>query len=211
MSDDSSSSEDEEPEVVTRVEWHARPPLRVREFDEPPADIVYSETETKTCSTKRECIKIIQEIQNYQMDVRGLPDIQYNFLVGGDGNVYEGRGWNYIGQVSPQQHSLPPEVKDKVIEVGFIGDFSEKAPPKHMVKVASGLLMAGVNSNKLILREHKDHMLTEEEVEALKKKNTVVVRGYGNEHDMLTTLLNQKTEKNEKETSEKNESKTKKQ
>lgn len=77
MAGSDSSSEDEEPDVITRAEWQARPATRVRRFDQPPSNVVYSETETKTCTTRMECSKLIQEIQSYHMDVKGLPDIQY--------------------------------------------------------------------------------------------------------------------------------------
>lgn len=36
-------------------------------------------------------------LQNYHMDSNGWWDIGYNFLIGGDGNVYEGRGWGVVG------------------------------------------------------------------------------------------------------------------
>ena len=35
------------------------------------------------------------------MDSNGWFDIGYNFIVGEDGNVYEGRGWTKIGAHSP--------------------------------------------------------------------------------------------------------------
>jgi len=35
------------------------------------------------------------------MDDRGWWDIGYNFLIGEDGNAYEGRGWDYVGAHAP--------------------------------------------------------------------------------------------------------------
>lgn len=51
----------------------------------------------------------------------GLPDIKYNFLIGGSGSdvlVYEGQGWNYL---SPNS--------SKTIQVALIGNFERKPPP----------------------------------------------------------------------------------
>jgi hypothetical protein len=36
-------------------------------------------------------------IQEWHINGNGWCDIGYSFLVGGDGNVYEGRGWDEIG------------------------------------------------------------------------------------------------------------------
>ena len=36
-------------------------------------------------------------IQDWHITGNGWCDIGYSFLVGGDGNVYEGRGWDEIG------------------------------------------------------------------------------------------------------------------
>lgn len=30
-----------------------------------------------------------------------IDDIPFNFLIGGNGDVFEGRGWNLIGEHSP--------------------------------------------------------------------------------------------------------------
>lgn len=36
-------------------------------------------------------------LKNYHMDNEDYWDIGYNFLIGGDGSVYEGRGWDTVG------------------------------------------------------------------------------------------------------------------
>lgn len=55
------------------------------------------------------------------MDVRGWPDIAYNFLVGGDGCVYEGRGWDVQG-------TSVKGWNNRSLAVCFIGDY-RRAPP----------------------------------------------------------------------------------
>ena len=39
----------------------------------------------------------IQGIQNYHINTKKWCDVGYSFLIGGDGKVYEGRGWDEIG------------------------------------------------------------------------------------------------------------------
>ena len=51
------------------------------------------------------------------MDTQRRNDIGYNFLVGEDGNVYEGRGWNTIGVHAPTYNR-------NIIGICIIGDFT---------------------------------------------------------------------------------------
>jgi N-acetylmuramoyl-L-alanine amidase len=51
------------------------------------------------------------------MDTNGWDDIGFNFVVGEDGNVYEGRGWNAVGS-----HAVP--YNGNSIGICVIGDFT---------------------------------------------------------------------------------------
>ena len=51
----------------------------------------------------------------------GWSDIGYSFLVGGDGNIYEGRGWDIIGAHTAGYNS-------KGYAASFIGSFMNKLP-----------------------------------------------------------------------------------
>lgn len=51
------------------------------------------------------------------MDDRQWFDIGYNFVIGEDGNVYEGRGWDYVGAHAPGYNT-------QSIGICVIGDFS---------------------------------------------------------------------------------------
>lgn len=57
--------------------------------------------------------------QNYHMNQKKWNDIGYNFLVGEDGNVYEGRGWGQHGAHSVSYNS-------KSIGICLIGNFVRK-------------------------------------------------------------------------------------
>lgn len=57
--------------------------------------------------------------QNEHINNKKWSDIGYNFVVGEDGNVYEGRGWGKKGA-----HSIP--FNSKSIGICIIGDYSSK-------------------------------------------------------------------------------------
>lgn len=43
-------------------------------------------------------------MQTYHMDSKGWDDINSNFFIGGDGAIYEGRGWDKQGAHSKGQN-----------------------------------------------------------------------------------------------------------
>ena len=51
----------------------------------------------------------------------GWSDIGYSFLVGGDGNIYEGRGWDIIGA-----HTL--HYNSKAYAASLMGTFTSHLP-----------------------------------------------------------------------------------
>ncbi len=57
--------------------------------------IIYS------CYDDETCASYVRGIQNFHIDDRGWADIGYHFLVGENGKVYEGRGWDRQGAHSP--------------------------------------------------------------------------------------------------------------
>ena len=58
---------------------------------------VIHHSESGACTSKTACISLVKGFQNYHMDSNGWSDIGYSFLVGEDGNIYEGRGWSKVG------------------------------------------------------------------------------------------------------------------
>lgn len=85
----------------------------------------------------------MRSIQRYHMAQVNCDDIGYNFVVGGDGAVYVGRGWDIRGE-----HTYGFNAKS--IGIGFIGTFSDVAPPKHQLNAAQKILDEGVKLEKLI-------------------------------------------------------------
>eukprot|EP00058_Branchiostoma_floridae_P002184 XP_002587672.1 hypothetical protein BRAFLDRAFT_92716 [Branchiostoma floridae] len=84
--------------IISRAEWGARPPRSRASMTLPvPYVIIHHSYEPDVCFNRSQCEKYVQGIQNFHMDTRGWDDIGYNFLVGGNGDVFEGRGWDTRG------------------------------------------------------------------------------------------------------------------
>jgi N-acetylmuramoyl-L-alanine amidase len=76
--------------------------------------VVIIHTNTDACDTEALCSAEVREIQKMHMDQQRYEDIAYNFLVGGDGQTYEGRGWDLQG-------AFARGVNNKSLGIAFIG------------------------------------------------------------------------------------------
>lgn len=85
--------------IVRRDEWHGRAPnySRTLPLELPATRAIIIHTATESCFDLETCSVRVRSIQNYHMDGINWADIGFNFLVGGDGRVYEGRGWQMEG------------------------------------------------------------------------------------------------------------------
>ena len=57
----------------------------------------------------------------YSFCVVGWDDIGYNFVIGGDGRVYEGRGWDRVGAHTKGWNSIS-------VSFAVMGDFRDHLP-----------------------------------------------------------------------------------
>jgi hypothetical protein len=78
--------------IISRSEWNAtNPKNKLSDFQLPIDRIIIAHTSTRECYNRTECIKLVKNIQRNQMTPpTNFDDITFNFLIGGDGNVYEG-------------------------------------------------------------------------------------------------------------------------
>lgn len=76
------------------------------------------------------------------MESFGWDDIGYHFLVGGDGNAYEGRGWN-------KQGAHTKGFNKQSICIAFIGTFNKITPPEIQLRAARMLIDEGVRQKKI--------------------------------------------------------------
>lgn len=98
---------------IYRREWGGLPPLYMVELIPPVPYVIVSHTDGPSCHTVPDCSERMRGFQDYHMNKLKSPDIGYNFLVGGDGNIYVGRGWRVRNF-----HSVA-----KSIGISFIGNY----------------------------------------------------------------------------------------
>ncbi|XP_069701748.1 peptidoglycan recognition protein 1-like isoform X2 [Periplaneta americana] len=129
--------------IITREEWHAAEAKYVKQLRHPTPFVEISHTATPACYSPVKCSARMKNIQDYHMSTEiGLPDIGYSFVLGGDGNVYEGRGWDattmHIGFV-----------KQCNIGISLIGNFVSDTPTNGQLKAVKDLIELGVKLGKI--------------------------------------------------------------
>ncbi|GFY73297.1 peptidoglycan recognition protein, partial [Trichonephila inaurata madagascariensis] len=85
-------------------------------------------------------------------------DIAYNFLVGGDGNVYEGRGWFHTGSHAVNYNTI-------ALGLSFMGNFNKDKPNEAMLNATLNLIKCGVKKGYFSptreIHGHRDVACTE--------------------------------------------------
>ncbi|XP_030762770.1 uncharacterized protein LOC115887466 isoform X11 [Sitophilus oryzae] len=123
-------------QYVNRSSWNARPPTNITEVKKFPF-LNIEHTKTESCSDFSSCSRKLRQIQENDMDMLHYPDVKYNFLIGGDGKVYEGRGWGVKNEM------------DNDANVALIGDFSTSSPSNSMIQAINVLIDRGTSNGSL--------------------------------------------------------------
>ncbi|XP_044270793.1 peptidoglycan-recognition protein SC1a-like [Tribolium madens] len=125
------------PTFFNREQWGAKPALNQTQLQHPVDLVIVAHTVTTFCRNFEQCSEIITSMQNYHFNLK-MTDIGYNFLIGGDGNIYEGRGWDFV--TFQNNHS---------ISVSFIGNFLADELNLYMIDAFHQLMIDGVKEGKL--------------------------------------------------------------
>ncbi|XP_011300882.1 peptidoglycan-recognition protein SC2-like [Fopius arisanus] len=133
------------PTIIKRAEWGARPPRKTPEqlSVNPPPFVIIHHADSDGCTSQAICQARVRAFQNYHMDHNNWDDIGYNFLVGEDGNIYEGRGWRIRGAHSPSYNT-------KSMGICFIGNFQRRVPQPAAIKAAKALIDFGVANGEIM-------------------------------------------------------------
>nr|CAD7425821.1 unnamed protein product [Timema monikensis] len=130
------------PHIVSRAGWGARPSKEVEYMIIPVQYVVIIHTTTPECTTASKCAARVAGLQAYYMDTLHYIDIGENFLIGGDGRVYEGAGWHRVGAHTKGYNTM-------ALGIALIGNFNDKLPPKVQLEALKKLLECGVKMGEL--------------------------------------------------------------
>ncbi|XP_017122117.1 peptidoglycan-recognition protein LC isoform X3 [Drosophila elegans] len=154
-------------ELLKVAQWGGRPAKKKLDEQALPVNrVVILHTAAEGCESREVCSARAKVVQDFHMDSWNWDHVGYNFLVGGDGRVYEGRGWDYVGA-----HTKGYNVGS--IGISFIGTFTRRKPEERQLKACQLLLEEGVRLKKLTpdyrLYGHRQLSATESPGEELYK------------------------------------------
>uniref|UniRef100_A0A1Y1JTP6 Peptidoglycan recognition protein family domain-containing protein n=1 Tax=Photinus pyralis TaxID=7054 RepID=A0A1Y1JTP6_PHOPY len=125
--------------VVKRENWCMRDPIESHEYLKEPAKfVVILDTQTLCSFTREGNVMLAQQLQDIHIDEKRWNDIAYNFLIGCDSRVYEGRGWGTIGAHTGGYNS-------KAVGIAFIGTFDNNLPTPSVLDQGKSLIKYGVD------------------------------------------------------------------
>ena len=155
----SSSSAGGCPNIVSRSAWGARSPThRHQNMPSTPRYVFIHHSASGSCDSLRTCKEKVKAFQDLHIDDNGWADIGYSFLIGGDGTVYEGRGWGKVGAHTRNYNSAG-------LGICLIGNFNDEWPTNDALNAARRLIECGVSSGRIrsdyTLRGHRDMGSTE--------------------------------------------------
>ncbi|XP_073347844.1 peptidoglycan recognition protein 5 [Pagrus major] len=150
---------DQNVNIVSREEWGAAAPKQKASPLNGLAQRVFiHHTALPKCTGLKECKERLVSIQRGHMTDRKFDDIGYNFIVGGDGTVFEGRGWGVVGAHTKYNN-------DDSLGIAFMGNFNSDTPSAEALSSVKQLLQDGVSqgfiSSAFSLLGHRDKGQTE--------------------------------------------------
>ncbi|KAG8226177.1 hypothetical protein J437_LFUL012352 [Ladona fulva] len=128
--------------IVPRTEWVTSTTEEKDRLVQPVDYIAVFSTNTDACSVQAECSIAVRILHHfYSEGVKGV-EAGYNFFVGGDGQAYEGRGWDLTG-------SRDLGLNESIMGIALIGTFTNQAPPRNQIKGCRSLIREGINLKKI--------------------------------------------------------------
>lgn len=115
---------------------------------QPPSKrIMIGHTVTIECDDRPECISMMQSLQrnHRQKPNPDFNDIYCNFLIGGEGLIFEGRGWKVRGE-----HTVgATRSHNDAVCIAFIGNFQNQAPKQSQIDAMWKLINHGIDEQML--------------------------------------------------------------
>ncbi|KAM5295191.1 peptidoglycan recognition protein 3 isoform 1-T2 [Glossophaga mutica] len=144
------------PTIVSRKEWGAQS-LTCRALLTPPvAYVISDQLMGMECQEQNVCSQKLRDLQSHSIFTKGWCDVAYNFLVGDDGRVYEGVGWNIQGLHTQGYNSIS-------LGLAFFGTKEGSSPSPAALSAAENLIFYAIRKGHLSPR-YIQPLLLEEEV-----------------------------------------------
>ncbi|XP_066587040.1 peptidoglycan-recognition protein SA-like isoform X2 [Prorops nasuta] len=130
------------PHIVPRGGWATIPPKSINYLIVPIPYVIIHHSVTPECTTRSGCVNRLENIRDYHMTDLKSNDIGFNFMIGGDGNIYEGCGWTLEGA-----HTYG--FNKRSISIMFVGNFQEKKVNSTFLDLAHKLILCGKDQGML--------------------------------------------------------------
>ncbi|KAM9314818.1 N-acetylmuramoyl-L-alanine amidase-like [Pholidichthys leucotaenia] len=135
------------PQIIPRCQWGAKPhrgtpiPLSL------PLQFLYvhhTYEPSSPCLSFPACSHNMRAMQRFHQEDRNWADIGYSFVVGSDGYIYEGRGWNHLGTHTRGHNSIG-------YGVSIIGNYTSTVPSRYAVDLLRHhLAQCAVDGGRLV-------------------------------------------------------------
>ncbi|KAG8226275.1 hypothetical protein J437_LFUL002714 [Ladona fulva] len=124
--------------IVSRGEWKAKEPRAKSRLPHPVELVLVRDEFIAPCNAPDECIQSVRKVQEAHLrNPYGL-DIDANFLIAGDGRVYEGRGWDVVVD----------EVHRGLV-VSFVGRYDVILPSQSQIDAFNLLIREGIKRGEI--------------------------------------------------------------
>ncbi|KAB0802152.1 hypothetical protein PPYR_04338 [Photinus pyralis] len=132
------------PKIIDRSGWGAKSSSKPQQSlaQNPVPYVIIHHSVTEPCNDEASCKRMVKVFQNDHMTRNHWDDIGYNFLIGGDGSVYEGRGWGKSGAHTRNYNN-------KSIGICVIGNYQSTLPKKEALDALKDLIAWGVSQGQI--------------------------------------------------------------
>ncbi|XP_017085284.1 peptidoglycan-recognition protein LC isoform X2 [Drosophila eugracilis] len=142
-SDDSEVYVDGKLVLIGIKSWGGLPTRgKIEPLNLPVSRVIISDSGPENCETRESCSYWTRVVQSRHIDTYNWGQIGYNFLVGGDGRIYVGRGWDYEGAHTRDNNKSS-------IGISFLGNFRRSEPTQKSLEACQLLIDQGVRLKKL--------------------------------------------------------------
>lgn len=124
--------------IISKTQWGGKAPRIKTIAHDHLGYIVIHHSAGAYCNAIDSCKQQMINMQAYHMNDLGWDDIGYNFGIGADGNIYEGRGFGLVGA-----HAV--NWNRKSLGIMFIGNYNDHKPTATQIAKAKELIAYGVS------------------------------------------------------------------